>query len=292
MANRIYCLLIVAICCVLLPAHAQELPTAPKFLPTGELRVGINPVQPPLIFVKEKRVAGLEADFARAFATDLGVPLNFVVMDWDELIPALVEGKIDIIMSGMTATELRAVRINFVTPYLATGQMPLVRVGDVSRYPTTMALKYTQVRVGVEEGTTGDFLVRENFLYAERVSYDNIQDAAVDLSNGDLGMVVYDAPTVWWLASEDGGSGLSPLATVLTNEYIAWGVSKTNPEMKLAAEAFLRNLQSNGELAKMLELWVPFVGRPASRPAQQAAPAPERTKPEVHNPDRFQGGAR
>lgn len=248
---------------------------APKFLPTGELRVGINPEQPPLIFVHEERIVGLEADLARAFAVDLGVPLNFVVMEWDELIPALVAGKIDIIMSGMSVTEIRAVRINFATPYLVTGQMPMVRASDLSRYPTTMALKNTQARIGVEGGTTGDFLVRESFVYAERVPYKDIQDAADGLANGEIDMVIADAPTVWWLAAIDETSGLSPVSAVLTNEMIGWGVSKTNPDLRNAADSFLVKLQGNGELDPMIERWMPFATKQNRQGPPQPKPVPE-----------------
>lgn len=260
MACRFLYILILALGWIAQPLRAED-PTArpaPKFLPKGELRVGIDPEQPPMIFVQDKKIAGLEADLARAFAIDLGVPLTFTVMEWDELIPALAEGKIDIIMSGMSATEVRSVRVNFCTPYLVTGQMPLVRAGDVSRYPTTMALKNAQGRVGVETGTTGDFLVREQFLYAERVGFKDIQEAARALSMGNIDMVVADAPTVWYLAGASDGGALSPVAAVLTQERIAWAVSKTNPDLQAAADSFLVKLQGAGELDKIIAKWLPF----------------------------------
>ncbi|WP_269540161.1 transporter substrate-binding domain-containing protein [Cerasicoccus fimbriatus] len=277
MVRRYLSLVFVAVffCCS--PLFGQLAPDrpAPKFLPTGELRVGINPEQPPLIFVHEERIVGLEADLARAFAVDLGVPLNFVVMEWDELIPALVAGKIDIIMSGMSATEIRSVRINFATPYLVTGQMPMVRASDLSRYQTTMALKNTQARIGVEGGTTGDFLVRESFVYAERVPYKDIQDAADGLANGEIDMVIADAPTIWWLAAIDETSGLSPVSAVLTNEMIGWGISKANPDLRNAADSFLVKLQGNGELDPMIERWMPFATKQNRQASPQPKPAPE-----------------
>lgn len=261
MATRIFCLLAFAVSLIMTPLWADDAPqsTAPKFLPAGKLRVGINPQQPPLIFRQGEKIAGLEASFARGFANELGVPLTFVVMDFNQLIPALNAGKIDIIMSGMTATELRQVKVSFTKPYLVTGQMPLVRAGDVNRYPTTFALKNAQGRIGVEEGTTGDFLVRENFLYAERVPFDNIDDAADALVQDRVDMVMADAPTTWWLAASRESAGLSPIAAVLTREQIAWAVDKSNPELLAAANAYLNNLQAQGELDKKIAHWLPFV---------------------------------
>ncbi|MEO0796572.1 MAG: transporter substrate-binding domain-containing protein [Verrucomicrobiota bacterium] len=257
----------VFICGMPLGVNAQETeiqqPTfqrpLPKFLPKGELRVGINPEQPPLIFIQNNRIMGLEADLARAFAKDLGVPLNFVVMEFEELIPALVAGKIDIIMSGMSETEVRSIKINFATPYLATGQMPLVRASDLTRYPTTMALLNTQVRVGVEEGTTGDFYVRENFRYCERIPFKDIQAASDALAAERLGMVIADAPTVWWLAAEREAAGLAPVRALLSRELISWGISKTNPDLQMAADSFLVHLQGSGQLDQMIGRWLPYL---------------------------------
>lgn len=237
--------------------RAQTAPAKHDFLPTGELRVGIDPEQPPLIFIQNDRVSGVEADLARAFATDLGVPLNFVVMDWDELIPALNEGKIDIIMSGMTATEIRSVRVNFTAPYLYTGQMPMVRAGDSGRYPTTLALTNCHAKVGVEKGTTGDFFVRENFPFAECVPYADSQMAAAALAAGEVDMVVADAPTIWWLAAEHENQGLTPLSTLLSREGIAWAVDKSNPGLLIAAETFLRNYRMAGRLGPVILRWLP-----------------------------------
>jgi len=241
--------------------RAQEVGVRQSMLPRAELRVGVNPQAPPLIYVRDAKIAGLEADFARALAQYLGVPLHFVVMEFDELIPALVDGKVDIIMSGISATDLRAVRIDFAEPYVVTGQMPLIRARDLSRYPTTMALMNTQVYVGVEAGTTGDFLVSERFTYAERVEFDSPLAAADALAAERIGMVVADAPTVWWLAAQRQSAGLTPVPAILTREELAWGVAKDNPELLGRANAFLEELRKTGQLQRFLDRWMPAAAR-------------------------------
>ncbi|OPX18988.1 MAG: hypothetical protein BZ151_11635, partial [Desulfobacca sp. 4484_104] len=74
------------------------------------LRVGITPDAPPLIFKQNGKITGLEAEFAQALANHLGKSLQFVELKWKNQIPALLENKIDIIMSGLTVTPLREVR--------------------------------------------------------------------------------------------------------------------------------------------------------------------------------------
>src|SRR5580765_8042281 len=84
----------------------------------GPLRVGITPEYPPLVFRLPDGTNGLEIDFAKALGHELGRPVEFVVLRWDQLPDALTDGKIDIIMSGMSVTKARQIRIRFSEPYL------------------------------------------------------------------------------------------------------------------------------------------------------------------------------
>ena len=71
------------------------------------MRVGVSPDYPPMVFKQNDRITGAEADLALRLGNALGSPVEFVEMGWDQLIASLMEGKIDIIMSGMTITEAK-----------------------------------------------------------------------------------------------------------------------------------------------------------------------------------------
>ncbi len=106
----------------------------PKESPPSPLRVGVFPYYPPMIFEKngeirggEKDLAmqlaktlssdaqiieyadirGAEADLAIRLAKTLGREAQFIEFGWEQLIPTLMDGKIDIIMSGMSITGAR-----------------------------------------------------------------------------------------------------------------------------------------------------------------------------------------
>jgi polar amino acid transport system substrate-binding protein len=71
------------------------------------LRVGVSPKSPPMIFKQGGQVVGVEADLAGALGQALGRRVVFVEEDWGNLIDALCEERIDIIMSGMSITQAR-----------------------------------------------------------------------------------------------------------------------------------------------------------------------------------------
>lgn len=252
-------LLLLAVVAGFSPLTAQ--PTAQNFNEEGLgriIRVGVAPTGPPIIFKQGDKYSGIEADLARNFAGSIDKYVKFVELPFNDLIPALLGNKIDIIMSGMSYTEMRAIRINFSQPYLKVGQMPLVRIEDVAKFPSTLALLNTKGKVGVEYGTTGDFLVQENFLYAERVPYQDISKAPDDLVAGKIDLFIYDSPVIWWLASEYEAKGLAPLIVPLSEEFLAWGIRKDDSKLLEQANAFLEEYRSTGQLQEVIKKWMPY----------------------------------
>ena len=124
------------------------------------LRVGVSANAPPLVYKKGNTLQGLEVDFARQLAKFLGREPHFVTLAWKDQLPALEEGKIDIIMSGMTITPKRAYRVAFAKPYMRSGQMLLVRMKEAQRYSSGIySLMGNKPAIGTIKDTTGDFFI-------------------------------------------------------------------------------------------------------------------------------------
>lgn len=95
----------------------------------GELlRVGTSATREPFCFIDSMRqVTGHDGELARRIAAALGRPIQFIDMKFSALIPALQSGKIDVIISGMTATTERAKTVNFSRDYFKSAQVILAR---------------------------------------------------------------------------------------------------------------------------------------------------------------------
>ncbi len=77
-------------------------------------------------FLVDGAMRGLEYDFMKAFEKHLSkihgkdhIHMVFVALPFDDLIPALLDGRGDIIAAGMTATTDRKKQVAFSTPYRA-----------------------------------------------------------------------------------------------------------------------------------------------------------------------------
>ena len=82
-----------------------------------ELRVGLTADYPPFEFMKDNVISGFDVDLAKMIAKKLNKKLSLHDMDYDSLIPALQSGRINCIISSMTATDQRKNNVDFSTPY-------------------------------------------------------------------------------------------------------------------------------------------------------------------------------
>ena len=219
------------------------------------LRVGVAANMPPMIFTQGGQFTGLEADLARQLAADLGKTVRFIELPWDEQIDALLDGRIDIIMSNLSITPSRSMRIDFTKPYLRSGQAALVRGSEAAGL--RLGLFSAECRIGVQRATTGDYYVQQDLPRANRKYYSNANAGAEALLSKRIEAFIHDAPVNWWLASEYEAKGLVVIPTLLTQEYLAWGVRKDNPDLRDAANRFIDKAVQNGQMQAAINRWIP-----------------------------------
>lgn len=221
------------------------------------LRVGIAANLPPLAFKSGSEHVGIEPELARALAADMGKTVQFVDLRWEGLIDALLSRKVDIIMSGMTITPARSMRVNFANPYLKAGQTILVRRTDAALIQ--MSLFDSKTKVGAQKATTGDFWAKSNCSKNDRKLFPTAALGAKALVSGQIDAFICDAPVNWWLASENEAAGLTVTGGYLTEEYLGWAVRKDDTELLEAANRFIAESKESGKLATLLRNWIAYL---------------------------------
>lgn len=107
------CLFLVTASCIVQspppPPPKPEPPPPSGSLLKPQLRVAISPDYPPLAYKALGRVVGVEADLANQLGKELGKQMVFEEAPWPELINLLLQERADIIMSGMSITNERAI---------------------------------------------------------------------------------------------------------------------------------------------------------------------------------------
>jgi polar amino acid transport system substrate-binding protein len=130
-----------------LPAAAQTLDAIEK---RGKILVGINLSAPPFGTTNaQMEPDGYDVDMAKLLAKDLGVTLEIVPVTNDSRIPALLTGKIDIIIAVLQITPERAKSVMFTSPYGMHQSLILAPAGTKIASLSELAGK----RVGVARGS-------------------------------------------------------------------------------------------------------------------------------------------
>ncbi|MGV2442489.1 transporter substrate-binding domain-containing protein, partial [Bacillus atrophaeus ATCC 9372] len=112
-----------------------------------------------------------------------GVKFTPVNTAWDGIIPALLTDKCDILMSGMTVTAERNLKVNFADPYIVVGQSILLKpelAGQIKSYKDLNDPKYTVV---TKLGTTGDIATKKLIGQANIRLFETESEGALEVIN-------------------------------------------------------------------------------------------------------------
>lgn len=222
-----------------------------------ELRAGIAPDYPPLAFKQDGVLTGVEPQFAQMLGPALGTQISMVETAWEDLIPALREHRIDIIMSGMSITKERQHLVSFVHPYLRVGQMMVLRRAAAPQLRGA-AVDRPTTRVGYITGTTSEAYVRKHLMHTQPTGFDSVDAAVAALRVGQIDIFVGDSPAIWRITApqNDPDHRLVGRFEPLTTEYLAWAVRQDDSALRDELNAVLGKWNTNGELDAVLGRWI------------------------------------
>jgi ABC-type amino acid transport substrate-binding protein len=238
------------------PVPPEPQPEPAGTLLKGEFRIGISPDYPPLAYKFRGQLVGLEVDFANQLGKELDKHITFVETPWSALIPALVDGKIDIIMSGMSITEERAKRVSFTEPYMQIGQMALVRARDQASFANLESFFDTTARVGFVSQTTGEQVAKAIFSKAKLVPQPTVEDGVAALRQRGIDILIHDAPTVWRIGGNPAEKELIGLYWPLSEESLAWAVRKSDVPLQFALSRQVKEWKRSGRLQLLMSHWI------------------------------------
>lgn len=191
---------------------------------------------------------GVSVEIARALAAELGRPLKIENIPFTGLIPSLKSGKIDLIISSMTATPERAKAVAFSDPYLTTGLGALVpRDSDAKGLPD---LDKTGNVIVVRQGTTGEVFARKNLKNAQLLTLDKESACVVEVTQGKAAAFIYDQMSVFQNAKRNPETTRALLAPLQTESW-AIALRQNDPEIVAAVNAFLAKYRAEGGFEKL-----------------------------------------
>lgn len=154
----------------------------------GVLTVGTNAEFPPFEYVGDNgEPDGFDIALIKAIGEKLGVEVVVENMEFDSLVAA-IGSKIDVAIAGMTVTDERKESVDFSDAYYDAVQYVLVPADSDIASPDDLTGK----AIGVQMGTTGDFIASDDVKDSEVSRYNKGVDAVNDLVNGRVDCVIID----------------------------------------------------------------------------------------------------
>jgi len=163
-------------------AHAQD---------KRKVKIGTEGAYPPFNSIDPSgELVGFDIDIAKALCGAADLECEFVVQDWDGIIPGLIAKKYDAIVASMSITDKRREVVDFTDKYYNTPAKFIAAKGaDFDISPEGLAGK----AVGVQRATIHEDFLRGEFPEVDVRAYATQDEANADLVSGRLDLVMADS---------------------------------------------------------------------------------------------------
>ena len=207
----------------------------PKTFGEPVLVVGMDLSYPPFETIDgQGNPAGISVDLARALGESLHHPVRIENIPFTGLIPSLLTGKIDLILSSMTDTPERRKTIAFSDPYLSIGLAVLA--GKKSGLNNTRDLDREGRIIAVRQGTTAQVWARDHLHHAK---------VLIEVVQGKADGFLYDQMSVWKNQQEHPAETLALLEPVQTEAW-AIGLRPQDTAPLMQVNDFIKSFRASG----------------------------------------------
>lgn len=216
------------------------------------LKVGTNAEFPPFEYVGDDgEVDGFDIALIKAIGEKMGYTVEVENMEFASLV-ASIGTKIDVSIAGMTVTDERKETVDFSDSYYTAVQYVIVPEGSDIKSAADLEGK----TIGVQLGTTGDFIVEE-IEGATASQYNKAVDAVNDLLNERVDAVIIDKnPALVFESEYDGIVALDGAQFEFEPEEYAIALPKGDTELADAINKALAELKEDGTYDKLVAKYI------------------------------------
>jgi polar amino acid transport system substrate-binding protein len=221
-----------------------------------ELVVGTAANMPPLnMTTKEGQIIGMEVDIARFFAAGMDAKLTLKALNFNDLLPALEAGQVDMILSGMTITPDRNLKVAFVGPYFASGKSILTKAAIIDSMNESSKINNPDKVLVTLKGSTSQRFVEKLFPKAKLVLADDYDQAVAMVREDKAQAMVADFPICQVSVYRYPEAGLTTLKNPISYEPIGIALPANDPLLVNWVQNFLNTLEKSGEMEILAQRW-------------------------------------
>jgi polar amino acid transport system substrate-binding protein len=216
------------------------------------LTVGSDIPYPPFEQGKPGNYTGFDIELIEAIGEKIGRKPEVQDTSFETIFRDVQQGKFDAAISAATITEEREKAVDFSNPYYLSEQALLVAEGS----PFKELKELEGKTVGVQQGTTGQELAKEEIGGAEIRPFPEGPDAVNALKAGTVEAVVIDAPVAQNAVEKSGGVEIAE--KIPTEEEYGIAVAQGETELLEEINKGLKEVEEDGTYAKIFKKWFHF----------------------------------
>lgn len=246
------------------------------------IRIGTEGAYPPWNNLNSAgELEGAEIDFGNEACKRMGVDCEWVTQDWDGIIPALLNGKYDIIVAGMSITEERKEKVNFTDGYMTDGARFAVLKGSGLENMTIAGMDKVNLNGagGKEQAAIGQLnaalqgktvcvqsaTIHQNYLekhmagVVEVKLYQSVDDTNLDLIAGRCDAILADVGSTIDYMATDVGANVAFTGPTFSGGVFGDGVGgairKEDTEILEMWNAVIAEMLADGSLSEITKQW-------------------------------------
>lgn len=212
-----------------------------------------------------KTLIGFDMDFLNELQKKLGFKIENGVqaMDYSPLTTSVAQGKLDIVMAALCATDTRKKAMNFTDTYYNAGLTVIVNKETSPKAITGIdSIKSGKYKIAVQKGDASNlYLTGANVPSSSLEVYDSSTTALEALEDGKADCLVYDAPgTAYYIANKK-DTKLKMVGKQFALDQSPYGIavsfnaSKKNPQLMSILNQAVKELKKEGKMDKIDKKW-------------------------------------
>lgn len=230
-----------------------------KIKEKGKLVVGLNAEFAPYEFHTmidgKDTLAGFDLDLARDIAKDMGVELELKELSFDALLTTLQSGQVDIIISGLSATEERRKSVDFSEPYYKSKQVLLTTKENLDKFNGFEDLK--DRKLGIQLSSLQDKLMQTLLPDGKYTKIESMNTLFLSLNANQIdGIVTSEIVSQMAVASNPGfviADKVQIDDSSLNTLGVAVALRKGSPALQTQLNSTIKRLNESGQMQNYVD---------------------------------------
>jgi polar amino acid transport system substrate-binding protein len=248
MIKLLYRLILMLLMCFSTTTYADKIA---EVIERGSLKVGVSLFEPWTMQDEAGQLSGFEIEVSKNIALSMGVIPEFIVYDWEDIIPALEKGDIDMISGGMAITPARALRVGFSQPYAESGVTLATNIELTKHIKGLDELNQPEIVFAVVSQAKSAEAIKRIFKHAKITEFVTANEAQQAVISGKAHAYAGSSPQPEFLALRNPDVIDMPLSKPLVAYHAGFGVKKSEQELLNFLNAWI--------VTRTADKWLPVI---------------------------------